>query len=152
MMLGLAALPSFFQFIAMHFLPESPKWLIKNRGHHQAHVIMNTIFKTNNLAAQKEIEYEFKMISESLTSEIGVPFKQRYQQLFTVYKRSLIVGIGVQIWQQLAGINTAMYYGPIILQQSGWGGNSDRTNLINSIPLAAINFLGTCVALLYSDK
>ena len=39
--------------------------------------------------------------------------------LFTTYLRCLVIGCGVQAWQQLVGINTAMYFGPDILIQAG---------------------------------
>ena len=58
----------------------------------------------------------------------------------------------LQVWQQLSGINTAMYYGPEILRDAGFGGDDPRTVLIQSVPLGAINFVGTLVALRYTDK
>ena len=45
-----------------------------------------------------------------------------------------------------------MYYGPEILKDAGIGGDDPRKVLIRSIPLGAINFGGTIVALLFTDK
>lgn len=46
-----------------------------------------------------------------------------------------------------------MYYGPDILEKAGFG-NPENPNetLIDSLPLAAINALGTLIAVFYTDK
>jgi len=45
-----------------------------------------------------------------------------------------------------------MYYGPYILRDAGFGEDSDRQLLINSIPLSTVGFLGALIAVFYSDK
>lgn len=46
-----------------------------------------------------------------------------------------------------------MYYGPTLLQKAGFG-NKGSTNeaLIDAIPLAFVNALGTLIAVFYVDK
>ena len=153
-MLGIAGLPSILQFFAMLYLPESPKWLIKTNQNSKALDVMKKIFHERTAEAKEEIQHEFNHIIDSISKEGGGVIKLRdtYVQLFTIYRRSLFVGVMLQVWQQLAGINTAMYYGPFIMKQAGMGGDTDRQTLIRSIPLGAINFLGTIVAVFYTDK
>jgi len=62
------------------------------------------------------------------------------------------VGITLQTLQQLCGINTIMYYGPFVLKDAGFGAKGNTALLINSLPLGIINFMGTIVTLLFSDK
>lgn len=63
----------------------------------------------------------------------------------------------LQVWQQLCGINTAMYYGPEILKKS-FDNNNDNNNddnktaLLYNLPLAGTNALGTIVAIFFIDK
>lgn len=46
-----------------------------------------------------------------------------------------------------------MYYGPTILQYAGFGDKDDPNSLlIDSLPLAGMNALGTLVAVFYIDK
>jgi hypothetical protein len=45
-----------------------------------------------------------------------------------------------------------MYFGPDILQKAGFGGDSKNALLIESLPLALTNALGTIVAIVYIDK
>jgi len=49
--------------------------------------------------------------------------------------------VGLQVLQQLAGINTAMYFSPTILQLAGVQGN--RAALLASLLPAGVNALGT---------
>ena len=113
---------------------------------------MKRIFRESTISGQREIRHEMDSIAESVKNEGDMPIKEMYRQLFTIYKRSLFVGVMLQVWQQLAGINTAMYYGPSILEQAGLGGDTNQETLVRSIPLGLINFLGTIVAVFYTDK
>ncbi len=46
-----------------------------------------------------------------------------------------------------------MYFGPEILKKAGFGNDSDKNSLlIQSLPLALTNALGTVVAIFYIDK
>ena len=151
-MLALAGVPSLVQFFAMFYLPESPKWLIKQGHSTKAETIMKRILREDTSAGRKEIRNEMRSIAKSVEDEGVLSFGEMYRQLFKIYGRSVFVGVMLQVWQQLAGINTAMYYGPMIIKAAGWGGKTDRDTLRNSLPLAAINFMGTLCAVYYTDK
>lgn len=44
-----------------------------------------------------------------------------------------------------------MYYGPNILQKAGFGGEGGNDILIDSLPLAFMNTVGTLIAVFYTD-
>ena len=63
---------------------------------------------------------------------------------------ALIVGIGLAIFQQITGINTVIYYAPIIIQTAGLssasGGNPGDAGS------GAVNVLMTIVAMRLNDR
>nr|XP_013802011.1 PREDICTED: proton myo-inositol cotransporter-like [Apteryx mantelli mantelli] len=58
-------------------------------------------------------------------------------------RRALVVGCGLQMFQQLSGINTVMYYSATILQMSGV--QDDRLAIWLAALTAFINFIFTLV-------
>jgi hypothetical protein len=59
------------------------------------------------------------------------------------------------VFQQLVGINTAMYYGPEILLQAGFSleGYTDKQAVVLfNIPLAAMNAFGNTLSIFFIDK
>ena len=69
--------------------------------------------------------------------------------------RCVVIGCGVQAFQQLVGINTALYYGPDILITAGvqiGDMTKEESALLLNIPLAIVNAIGTLVSCIYIDK
>jgi MFS transporter, SP family, solute carrier family 2 (myo-inositol transporter), member 13 len=62
----------------------------------------------------------------------------------------LAVGCALQLFQQLSGINTAMYYSPTILQMSGFDSNSAAIWASDAVALANAAF--TVVSLFLIDR
>lgn len=72
-----------------------------------------------------------------------------------MYSRSLLIGCSILALQQLNGVNTAMYYGPLIMQKSGLSVGSlskNEASLVLNIPLAFCNFVGTFLSVFVIDK
>merc|ERR1719464_853836 len=61
----------------------------------------------------------------------------------------------MQVFQQLIGINTAMYYGPDIILDAGItlpNMDSDTSALFLNIPLASVNAIGTLISMFTIDR
>ncbi|HJO94765.1 MAG TPA: sugar porter family MFS transporter [Victivallales bacterium] len=101
-------------FIGAMFLPQSPRWLmLKNRKDKALKVLHKT------LNTEQEIQLEIKEIEEAIGgskgSVAGVIFKKYFLKI-------LVVGIFIQIFQMLVGINLMVYYAPTIFGYAGMHG------------------------------
>ncbi|CDW81272.1 inositol transporter 1-like [Stylonychia lemnae] len=149
-MLGLAATPAVIQLIGMLFMPETPVFLYKKGKKEIADKTLTRLYKPQYLE-QKKMEVQKEV--QSVLIESRDPFLTQIKALFTIYTRCIVLGAGLQFWQQFCGINTVMYFGPDILQKSGFGDESDPSSLlVASLPLAGMNALGTLIAIFYIDK
>ncbi|TRY58400.1 hypothetical protein DNTS_018485 [Danionella cerebrum] len=138
-MLGLSVVPALFQFFGFLFLPESPRWLIQKGLTQKARRVLSQIRGNQN------IDEEYDTIKSSIEEEekdSGGEGPVIWRMLtYPPVRRALVVGCGLQMFQQLSGINTVMYYSATILQMSGV--QDDRLALWLVTVTAFTNFLFT---------
>ena len=142
MMLGILVVPSTLMFVAMFFLPESPRWLLL-KGHHER--AKNVLGRVRNSA--QEIAEEIEEI------EAGIEMKQNGFHLLLTnnnFRKVLLLGIGFQIIQQLTGINVIMYYAPKIFEIAGFSSHAEQ--MWGTVLIGCINVLATFVAIAFVDK
>ncbi|XP_059191735.1 proton myo-inositol cotransporter-like isoform X1 [Centropristis striata] len=116
-MLGLSVIPAALQFVGFIFLPESPRWLLQKGRSQEAR--QNLI----RIRGGRSVDEEYDAIRSSIEDEqkeagaggLVILRILRYGPT----RRALIVGCGLQMFQQLSGINTVMYYSATILQMAG---------------------------------
>lgn len=138
-MFGVGAVPGVLFLALLFFVPESPRWLIKQGRPAEALPILLRIHG-EELAKKEVVD-----IKQSFEQESG-----SIRQLFSPGLRiALIVGVGLAVLQQITGINAVMYYAPEIFKATGAGTNA---SLVQTILVGFINFLFTIVALWLIDK
>lgn len=138
-MFGVGAVPGLLFLVLLFFVPESPRWLIKQGRAAEALPILLKIH------GEEPARQEVLDIKESFRQEAGT-----LRQLMSPGLRlALIAGVGLAILQQITGINAVMYYAPEIFKQTGAGTNA---SLIQTIMVGFINFLFTILALWLIDK
>ncbi len=141
-MFGLAIVPAAIFGVGMLFLPESPRWLLRRAKRDTARAMLARIRGTNDVAA------EFRDIEQSVAK---APESGRFSDLFTASLRpALAVGIGLAIFQQITGINTVIYYAPLIIQRAGISSASGA--ILATAGIGAVNVLVTILSMWLIDR
>nr|AAO74897.1 putative Na+/myo-inositol symporter [Mesembryanthemum crystallinum] len=143
-MLGVSGVPAVLQFGFMLLLPESPRWLYLKHEKSKAAAVLAKIYDPFRL------EDELDLLAAAEEEEKNKP-AVHISDVFT--KRELryafIAGGGLLAFQQLAGINTVMYYSPTIVQMAGF--SSNQLALLISLIVAAMNAVGTVLGIYLID-
>ncbi|KAG0289042.1 myo-inositol transporter [Dissophora globulifera] len=145
-MMAISALPAFLQLGTLPFLPESPRYLVKKGDIPGAEAVLRRCMG-RSLANDEYIANEVDAIKESL----ALSHKARYRDLLRRdLRRPLMIACGMQLWQQLSGFNTAMYYSATILKMAGFPNAKSAT--LFSLLIAGTNMVMTMVAIKIIDR
>ncbi|MFZ4724457.1 MAG: sugar porter family MFS transporter [Paludibacter sp.] len=139
-MLCVMAIPAFLFFIALFFVPESPRWLVLNNANEKAFSILEKINGT--VVAKRELE----IIGSSIKNNANTGFKALFSHELRL---PLFIGIGLAFFQQITGINTIMYYAPLIFEKSGL---SIDSAIYQTILIGVINMVFSLVAIYFVDR
>jgi MFS transporter, SP family, xylose:H+ symportor len=132
------ALPAFVFFIFLLWIPESPRWLLKQKKDEQALDILKLV--DPQMAVQ-----EVAAIKTLIALE-----KSSWRLLFARGVRLLLLlGISLAVLQQITGINVFLYYAPEIFKKLGTGSD---TALLQTIVIGAVNMGFTLIAIKKVDK
>lgn len=139
-MFGVGIVPGIIFLIALFFVPESPRWLMKQGRRDAALQILNKFHGPHEAGAEiNDIEKSFKQKQGTFKELIQSP----------TLKVALMVGVVLAVMQQVTGINAVMYYAPEIFKEAGAGTNAA---LIQTILVGFINFAFTILAIWLIDK
>ncbi len=140
-MLGVIAIPGVLFLFGVVFLPRSPRWLMMRGQHEEAERVLHKLRADRGAVALELAE---------ITEQLKVP--QRGFHLFFQnrnFRRSVGLGIVLQVMQQLTGMNVVMYYAPRIFQ--GMGYNTESQLWFTAI-VGLTNVLATFIAIAFVDK
>eukprot|EP00850_Spirogloea_muscicola_P017304 SM000147S01123 [mRNA] locus=s147:254042:256127:+ [translate_table: standard] len=148
-MLGVSAAPAIVQLVLMAALPESPKWLFKQGRSQEARVVLQSLRTAGEAEAEMHELEEAEKVERAKRTAGEAP---RLRDLVATreMRLALTAGVGLQVFQQLVGINTVMYYSPSIVELAGYAAH--RTALLLSIVVASMNALGTVAGIVLVDR
>ena len=132
--------PAILFFTGLFFLPESPRWLIKqNRIEKALEVLQKMGGKAYAVAEMDAIIQSFNQL-----------FRSSVRDLFKPGIAGIIfVGIAVAVFSQADGQNSLFCYAPVIFKQAG---APDNSAFLQAVVLGAVNFLCTFIAIHYIDR
>lgn len=141
-MFAAVAAPSLLFLICSLFVPESPRWLVKNGHAEKARQILARI------SGAVQADTAVKQIQDTLASqEIQ---RVRFQDLLDARMlKILFVGCALAVLQQWSGINVLFNYATQIFQEAGYG-VSDSLAFI--VVTGIVNLLFTLIAMGMVDR
>ena len=141
-MLGIISIPAVIMFVGVLFLPESPRWLFL-KG-----------FKARGVAVFEGMHLDKAEIAEHVKEiEDNLKVKQSGFEMFKTnpnFRRVIGLGIGLQIIQQLTGINVVMYFAPTIFKIAGFA--TTNGEMWGTVIIGITNVLATFIAIGFVDK
>jgi sugar porter (SP) family MFS transporter len=140
-MLGIQSIPAALYFLALYFVPESPRWLISKGRSADARSVLESVHGRS--AAQSEMG----LIQASLADNAR---RARLRDLLSGRcKRMLLFGFGIAFFQQATGINAIFYYLPTIFAQAG---GELSSAFAQSVLVGLVNVVMTFVAIWLIDR
>ncbi len=136
-------IPGLLLFIGMFFLPETPRWLISKSHFEKGEKILRTIEDPSLV----ESTYQ-KLIQDNESFNLKT---SELKEIFKPWLRApLIITVGIFFFMQFSGVNTIIYYSPIIFQRAGVVGNSN--SILPSIIIGIVNVLACVVSIFLLDR
>jgi sugar porter (SP) family MFS transporter len=102
--LSFQVIPSVTMAVGIWFLPESPRWLVEKERYEDARKVLEKLH--GNGSNEEFLEHEFREIRDTIVAEKTVSVKSWKQMVSRPsWRRRLALGMGVQAFGQLSGIN-----------------------------------------------
>ncbi len=131
-------IPAVIMLIGVIMIPKSPRWLMLKNRPSCARKVLHRVRETQN-----EIEMEMDGAKKNTTAS-----KNLFELLkSSMFVKVLILGISLQMLQQLTGINSVIYYSSSIFSAAGVSNPTTAT-----VVVGLVNMLTTLIAVLFVDK
>lgn len=124
-------------FAGALFLPESPRWLMLKGKNEQAYKTLQKIY-----SKKEDMDKAIREIKEAIANSKGV-FEGVKKPYFI---KILLVGVGLQMFQQLVGINMMIYYAPTIF------GYANIEGFLAMMTVPIVNVIFTIPAIFLVEK
>jgi SP family galactose:H+ symporter-like MFS transporter len=140
-MLGIIAVPGAAFLLGVLGLPESPRWLVLRGRHDDAYGVLHRL-RGDEATAQAEVA--------EIEERLRTP-QQGWHLLLgnRNFRRSVGLGIALQVVQQLTGINIVMYYAPRIFADMGY---ATGAQMLFTAIVGLTNVLATFIAIGFVDR
>lgn len=136
---SVAALPALAFYLALFFIPESPRWLVGKGKTREALEIL----KRNG---DPDPELELSEIANSLVGETGTSRERVFRRR---YRLPIFLAISIGMFNQLSGINAILYYLNDIFEKAGFDRISSSSQ---AVLIGLTNLIAVTIAMLMIDR
>ncbi|MCF7790356.1 MAG: sugar porter family MFS transporter [Victivallales bacterium] len=142
-MLGIIAIPAVIMFILILTIPKTPKWLMLKGRKDKAKEVLSNIRET-----EESVDLEIKEMNQTLQYDKGGKKIGAMSLLSkSFFLKILLLGVLLQLLQQLSGINCVIYYSGQIFAKAGF-----HSPMVSTIICGLVNMLTTLIAIFFCDK
>ncbi|VFQ63049.1 unnamed protein product [Cuscuta campestris] len=113
--LGLATVPAALMFVGGLFLPETPNSLVEQGRLEEARAVLEKVRGTPKVDAEMADIMEASRAAKAIKNPFGNLLRRKNRP------QLVIGGIGIPAFQQLTGMNSILFYAPVIFQSLGFG-------------------------------
>lgn len=119
LMVVIAAIPAGMVFVAMFFMPQSPRWAAENHG------LMAALRELRRIrTSRREIRHEVAQLHQ-IRQASGNAQEAGWRGIRQPWVRpALLAALGVAFFTQCDGLEMMIYYAPTFLSQAGLGASS----------------------------
>lgn len=136
--------PASLFFIALLFIPESPRYLVMSNNRVKGEKVLCDLYGDQD-GQKKLVE-----IDESLARDHHRPKLADLVDKSSGKVRSIVwIGVGLAVFQQLVGINVVFYYGAVLWQAAGF---SEADALMNNVISGGVSIAAVFVTMYMIDK
>ncbi|KAL3458546.1 general substrate transporter [Aspergillus heterothallicus] len=116
--LGISSRPGFVMVCGIWFMYESPRWLVEKERFEEAKSVLGKLH--GNGYNHEFLHLEFREIMDAITAEKQFAVWSWKDMIARpAWRKWLALGMGIQAFGQLSGINVINYYGPQIYEILG---------------------------------
>ncbi|MBR0559423.1 sugar porter family MFS transporter [Neokomagataea anthophila] len=139
-MFGAMLIPSVLFLIFTLTLPHSPRWLLMQGKQDHARRVLRVLRSDDEVAEAELRDIQSGMVHNS-DSGLGL-FRSNAN-----FRRTVFLGMLLQIMQQLTGINALLYYAPRVFEAAHFGANAAVwvTTLVGLVNMALTGVAIACV-------
>ncbi|KAF5309944.1 hypothetical protein D9619_010206 [Psilocybe cf. subviscida] len=146
---GLQMIPAIILSIGMMMFPESPRWLFDHGYDDEALQVLADLHGGGD-TRNDLVVLEYEEIKQQVYFERTEGAKSYLDLLKGGNPRRVMLGMSLQMWSQLSGMNIMMYYIVYVFEGAGLTGR--RSNLIADSVQYVLNVAFTVPAIIYIDK
>ena len=142
-MLGVSAAPALLLLIAMLPAVESPRWLVRAGRREEARAAI--------VRVRPWIDPDVRLASIDAALKDD-PANASWGEVFNpAWRRPLMIGLGLAVFQQITGINAIIYYSDRIFAAAGFATPLAQAQA-TTWAIGAVNVLATLIAIAFIDR